>query len=359
MEPTSRRRLSATQHFLFSACVLALAAGSAQAQDSDFADLSLEDMLEIELDAVTIAGIHHTHDAGEWMIGLSYMYMSMDGMHNNDHGIAASRVVDPAGFGFLVTPVNMDMHMQMLHFMYAPTDEITFMAMLPHVSKSMEHLVRNPAVPNFTPRSEGMGDLVMAGLYSAYRTESQRVIAELGVSFPTGSISEKDNNPMSGGTSVILPYPMQLGSGTWDFMPGVTYIGQISGWQWGAHAKGTIRANKNANDYRLGNRYKLTGWGARNFTDWLSGSLRLDWNQWLNIHGSDPALNPAIVPTADPDRQAGRRLDLLFGATVFEPGGYLEGNRLSVEAGLPIYQWLDGPQLATEWMISVAWDWTF
>jgi len=66
-----------------------------------------------------------------------------------------------------------------------------------------------------------------------------------------------------------------------------------------------------------------------------------------------------VVPTADPGRQAGRRLDLLFGVTVYEPGGLLKGNRLSVETGFPVYQWLDGPQLETDWLISVAWDWTF
>ena len=145
---------------------------------------------------MSIAGIHHTHDAGEWMVGVSYMYMNMDGMHNNSGRVSTGKVVDPAGFNYLVTPKRMDMHMAMFHVMYAPTDTITLMGMMPYVRKSMDHVTRS-GIP-FTARSEGAGDLELAALYSAYRTESQRVIVEFGMSFPTGSISEKDNNPMSG-----------------------------------------------------------------------------------------------------------------------------------------------------------------
>ena len=121
----------------------------------------------------------------------------------------------------------------------------------------------------------------------------------------------------------------------------------------------TFRLNKNHNDYRLGNRYTTSVWGARLLTHWLSTSLRLQGSWWGNIHGADPALDPGMVPTADPDLRAGRRLDLLFGANIFAQDGWLAGNRLSVEGGLPIYQWLDGPQLETDWMFRVSWDWTF
>jgi len=342
---------------------LVLIAGPAVAQDEEFADLSLEDMLELELDAVSIAGIHHTHDAGEWMVGFSYMNMAMNGMRNGTNRVSTSDVTDPAQFNFRVSPVKMDMHMLMFHLMYAPSDKITLMGMMPYVRKSMKHVTRMGA--NFTTRAEGAGDLKLAALYSAYRTESQRVITEFGLSLPSGSIVEKDNNPMSMGADVRLPYPMQLGSGTVDFLPGVTYIGQTTSWQWGGHVKGTVRVGKNANGYRLGNRYKLTSWVSRTFTDMLSGSVRLDWNQWFNIQGRDPRQDGAVmgpmapvVPTAFTNLQAGKRLDLLVGVTLYEPAGALRGHLLSLEAGLPIYQYIDGPQLETDWMLSLSWYWT-
>ena len=64
-------------------------------------------------------------------------------------------------------------------------------------------------------------------------------------------------------------------------------------------------------------------------------------------------------PTADPDRRAGGRLDLLFGANLFAPEGELEGLRLALEAGLPVYQRLDGPQLETDALVSLNLEWTF
>jgi hypothetical protein len=156
-----------------------------------------------------------------------------------------------------------------------------------------------------------------------------------------------------------LPYPMQLGSGTYDFKVGSTYIGQLEGWLWGGHVSGIIRTDENKHDYRLGNRYVATAWGARRLVDWASASIRLDWRQWFDITGDDPRLNPAMVPTADPDLQAGRRLDLSLGANVFATDGFFDGLRLTLEGGLPVYQDLDGPQLEMDWMTTVAVEWTF
>lgn len=83
---------------------LVLLTGPAVAQDEEFADLSLEDMLELELDAVSIAGIHHTHDAGEWMVGFSYVNMAMNGMRNGTNRVSTSDVTDPAQFNFRCLP---------------------------------------------------------------------------------------------------------------------------------------------------------------------------------------------------------------------------------------------------------------
>ena len=112
-------------------------------------------------------------------------------------------------------------------------------------------------------------------------------------------------------------------------------------------------------DYQLGNRGELGLWVARNFASSLSTSLRLRGELWGNIHGADDRLNPAMVPTADPDLRAGRRVDVLFGTNIFALSGPLEGNRLAFEFGLPLYQSLDGPQLKTSWYMSLAWNWTF
>jgi hypothetical protein len=67
---------------------------------------------------------------------------------------------------------------------------------------------------------------------------------------------------------------MQLGSGTWDLLPGLTYAGFARDWSWGAQTLATLRLGENRHDYKLGNRLMLTGWVARRWTDW---TLTVGW----------------------------------------------------------------------------------
>lgn len=333
-----------------------LGAAAPARAEMDLTELSLEQLLDQQLDQMAITGIHHTHDQGEWMVGYHFMYMDMDG---NRDGTSGQSVQDVFDDGFAVAPRNMYMEMHMLHAMYGVSDDLTAMVVVPYVRKAMDHVRMDGA--RFTTRSRGLGDIRLAGLYSLYDDDTHQLIALGGVSFPTGSIGETDDLPgMMGmpGSTQRLPYPMQLGSGTFDLIPGATYLGQVVNWGWGAHAQGTVRLDENRYDYRLGNEYEVSSWGARKITRWSSGSLRLRWKQWFDIHGRDDALNPNMVPTADPDRRAGRRLDLLFGANLFAAEGRFEGLRLMVEAGLPVYQRLDGPQLETDSTVSVTLEWT-
>ncbi len=95
------------------------------------------------------------------------------------------------------------------------------------------------------------------------------------MSFPTGSIDKKDDTPM--GSNQQLPYPMQLGSGTFDLLPGITYLGQHNDISWGAQVSGVIRLGENDRDYRLGNRFDATAWGAYDWFNWVSTSSSMDW----------------------------------------------------------------------------------
>jgi hypothetical protein len=152
---------------------------------------------------------------------------------------------------------------------------------------------------------------------------------------------------------------MQLGSGTYDFSPGFTYTNQMGLWSWGGQAKATIRTGKNDNSYRLGNEYGLTAWSVRKVNRYINGSLRIDGKSWGNIEGNDPELNPMMVPTSRTDLRGGKRIDLLLGVDFIAPEGTLKGNRLGIEVGFPIYQDLNGPQLATDYRLSVAYQFVF
>ena len=296
----------------------------------------------------------HTHKQGEVMLSYRYMYMRMDGLRDGTSSLSTADVLDQ----FMVTPTDMDMQMHMFGAMYAVANKLTLTGMIPYIKKSMNHVTRMGG--RFKTESEGFGDFKLTGLYEIKDWgNNNNLILNFGLSFPTGSIDEKDRTPM--GPDQQLPYPMQLGSGTWDLLPGITYNGRVNNISWGGQARGVVRLGENARDYTLGDRLNLTGWTAYNLNHWLSGSFRLDWGFWGNIDGADPELNPAVVPTADPDRQGGNRLDALFGINFVNQIGpkWLQGHRFAAEFGFPLYQDLDGPQLETDWVLWLGWQYAF
>jgi len=316
--------------------------------EEDLTELSLAELLEAELTALGITGIHHTHEQGEVMLGYSFMTMWMEGNRDGDARVG----VDDVLAEFPVAPTDMDMHM--LHLMWAPTARLTLMAMIPYVRLSMDHETRSGR--KFTTRADGLGDVSAKALLSVYRDETHRLVLEADTSFPTGSIDVKDDTPMG---RVRLPYPMQLGSGTYDLLPGLTYLGQAPGWAWGGHAGGVLCLGRNDNDYRQGHRARATTWLARKLTPWMSASLRLLREAWGNHKGADPRLVPGIVPTTDPTRRGGKRMEALLGVNFFTLDGPPPRHRLAIEYGYAFYRWLQGPQLELDGRLSVAWDWVF
>jgi hypothetical protein len=252
--------------------------------------------------------------------------------------------------------------------MWAPTDWLTLMGMVPFLSNTMDHVTRmsvqaDPEAVAFSTGSSGLGDVALTALVTALRPERQRLIVGLGVSLPTGSITAADVTPASAPNEAQLPYPMQLGSGTVDLKPALTYLGQNPDWSWGAQANGVVRLGTNDQDYRLGHRVGGTAWGARRFSGALSASVRLAAETWGTIDGASPAYAGAVagrmVPTVFPDLRGGTRLDALLGLNAEVPSGPLHGLRFATELGRPLFQTLDGPQLETDWVVTVGTQYAF
>lgn len=340
---------------LCAALVLATGYSLAEAQDKpDLTTLSLTELMALDVIAINVLGTH-LHPAGQWMIGYESMFENMDGNRDRTRRLSHSRVLD----AYNTVPTDMTMQTHMVTVMYAPTNALTLMGMLPYIRKSMNHVMRDGT--RLKERTEGIGDAEAHALYTLFSTKGlqHRLLLNGGVSFPTGSIDKKDFGPDRSMGVNRLEYPMQLGSGTYGLMPGLTYLGQTDELAWGTEFIPTVRLGRNQHDYRLGNRYRWSGWGALKLTEWLSLSGRVDAQRWDNIHGRDQTLDPADEPTKDVSAQGGRRVDLLLGLNAYVPQGIFKGQRLAVEAGAPVYQSLNGPQLQTDWLVRVGWLWAF
>ena len=293
---------------------------------------------------------NHTHNKGEFMFSYRYMNMFMKGNRTGTDDVSDQQVLAQ----FPITPTEMTTQMHMFSSMYGFNDTVTFMAMLPYVFKSMDHLTRTGV--RFTTKSAGFGDLRLTTLWRLYAIEApsigaHRTVLNLGVSLPTGSIQAADRTPASPNADVRLPYPMQLGSGTVDLLPGFLYRGNTTDVSWGFRYLANLRIGTNAQGYTRGDTHEVTGWGAYRWANWISTSVRFNYRDWDNFDGADPNLNPAQVPTADPALRGGERLDVLGGVNILFPEWLDVENRLAVEVGVPIYQNLNGPQLESDYVI--------
>ncbi len=294
---------------------------------------------------------NHMHREGEWMVGISHMSMHMDGLRDRTSSITPAQ---NNAKGFPVSPTEMDMDMTMIHSMYAPSDDLTVMLMVPWVENRMNHVTGTGV--RFKTEAEGLGDVTVGGMFRVHEEDNEHVHVQLGLSLPTGGIDKKDVTPASAGKGVILPYPMQLGTGTYDLMPGVTYSAASEHWSWGAQAQLRFHLSRNSNHYARGTSANVTGWVAHALDESASVSLRVAHSIRNDIRGDDPDLSPTIVPTADASRQGGERTDVFLGMNLQGTEGAFTGHRFSFEFGLPVYQRLHGPQLEVDRTLTLGWQ---
>ena len=290
-----------------------------------------------------------TGQARRWMVGYQFMINRLDGMLDGAHHVSEADVLN----SFATTPTDMTMRMHMGMVMYAPTDKLTLMAMLPYIEMSMGELHRDAT--RSTERSKGIGDLELRGLYSLYAAKQlrHRFLVNFGTGVPTGSIEKRDPQGSR------MEYPMQIGAGTFSLLPGLTYLGQALPWGWAAGLYATVPLGRNDVGYRVGTRYAATATIARQLPDWLSVSAGARGELWGNIHGVDPLLDPTDEPTKDPNRQGGKRLSALAGITFHPQKGLLKNQHLHVLGEVPVVQSLDGPQLRGRWSIRLGWQLEF
>jgi len=290
----------------------------------------------------------HTHNEGEFMVSYRNMQMDMGGLQDGTQSVSSQEAFDS---GYMMTPTKMTMNMHMFGLMYAPTNQTTMMVMLSYVEKDMDMLMDMGMMGTMASSmdSEGLGDIKVGALHNIFSEAGQKIHLNLMMSLPTGAIDEENDS------GAVMPYAMQLGSGTFDLLPGITYTAQKESFSYGAQAQATIRLGENDRDYTLGDRYKFQGWVQMPVHQRVSFSLRLAYEDWNSISGEDDELNAMMTPTADADLQGGNLLSAGIGMNVTLP----EGHRVAIEYNKELEQDLDGPQMAQDDTLTLAWQLAF
>ena len=294
----------------------------------------------------------HYHSSGGIMLSYRFMNMDMEGLVNGSNTISND---EAHSAGYMVTPLKMTMEMHMFGLMYAPSNKITLLGMLHIVKNDMNlQMKMMESTTPFSTSSSGFGDLKLGIIYNFLNKTQNSLHGNLTFSFPTGSFSKTDETPMSFPKKTQLPYPMQIGSGTFDTNVGITYLGQKKVYSWGSQVKSTFRFGENANDYALGNTYTLNNWFAIKATNWLSFSARIEGIIVDKIRGINTNLKPMMVTTANTSNSGGKFVNKAFGCNLYAPNGKLKTLRFGLEYSAPFYQKPKGIQLKLKETITVG-----
>lgn len=320
-------------------------------------------------------GFGDMYSMGRWMVSYRYMRMDMDGNRVGTSNVSAEDIATTVPNRFFgrpmqpptlrIVPEDMTGEMHMFGLMYMPSARLNWMFMAPYVEKEMDLVTfRGRAgtarLGEFTTSASGLGDVRAGPLLRLFERDGRHLHLSGMVSFPTGSTDEEDTvlTPLGTTPKVRLPYPMQIGSGTFDLLPGLTYTQRFDNWSFGAQVNANVRLGDNDDDYSFGNEIETRLWASRVWAPWLSTSLQLAFSERGKIDGFDSRI-VGPVQTADPDNYGGERLDLGFGINLLGREGALRGHRLRFEYLLPVHQRLNGPQLELDATVVVRYQYMF
>jgi hypothetical protein len=196
--------------------------------------------------------------------------------------------------------------------------------------------------------SSGITDTRLSALYNFSGIEDRRIIGSLGISLPTGTIKATGTTIL--GDNERLPYDMQLGTGSYSIVPDITYTRKYGLFYWGANAGADVKLNYNSLGYKDGDVYHATAWAGYKFLPFLSGTLRAEDVHADMISGSDPEINIAIYQQNDPTTRTvnygGTWMNVYAGLNFYLMKPALDHFRIMAEYGVPVYQNLNGTQMA-------------
>lgn len=210
------------------------------------------------------------------MVGVRYAYALQQGGMRHGTGSATDQQIVTQGCGpslkCTFTPKEMDMGMVMVDLMYAPTDWLTLMLMPQFMSMDM-HLRRLDGSPdpgggghaahgaNPYHATGGVGDIFMGSLFKLYEAEGHKLHFTLGFTAPTGSVNQRVD-----GNTEFEHYGMQLGTGTWNIWPSLTYNGYAGDFNWGGQVSTNAPLqNHNDSGFAFGTLFQTTAWGGFRF----------------------------------------------------------------------------------------------
>ena len=127
-------------------------------------------------------------------------------------------------------------------------------------------------------------------------------------------------------------------------------------WSWGLSYRARLPLTVNPQGYMWGNYQEVNAWGG--YTWFPASRRRFAPTSTFRAHivGADWWLIGKL-PSADPEYYGGKRIEMNAGADIDGKLFGFPGFSIGVEAGVPVYQNLDGPQISKNWQAGMALRW--
>ena len=351
----------------------------------------------------------YVYQKGDMKVGYKYINKYFSGNNLGSSSISGQEINNHGEFGYSAYGKTMKYETHSLDFAYGITDMITVIANMNFSNKKMSatefEIAEIPAEPsaceseyfatgicgnncqliadpdcdwvcvdsnpnqptpvvpasNWNMSSNGLEDLEILALIQFFENDYGNIHANLGLTLPTGKIDELDKYYESNTNGWLLPYPMQLGSGTVDPIIGLTGKYNSELFMIGAQLKGVFRVTKNEQDYALGDKIQMNIWGVFSLFPWLGITGRFKIEEVGKTSGSSPRMTVDLTPYGGYFDNTGSSNQILaIGASFILPKGNLDGeNIITLEYELPIKQDLNGIQMNMENNMILNWKYEF
>ena len=317
---------------------------------------------------LTGGGIPEPH---EFRFKMSEMIMKMGPLRDGTTDILSTDLVGNPGVDptkFPAVPRSMTQYMTMIGGAYSFTDDFAVMAMTNFTVNEMPMEILPAHGSNFTMTSAGLGDITLLAKSRLHANDNLAPTKQFsvlyGLSLPTGSIERKFTNATPNGVNgILLPFKMQLGSGTVDPIVGLTYQSSRDPYWWGLNTQLEAHVYDNEQGYHRGQEFRYDFYAMKQVHDnwvlqaqlngWYEGSFsREPFNGRVNGEGhtNKVAGNPFLSPVFDPQNYGGHKMAVSLGFQ-YQP---IPLHILELTATLPIHQDLSGPQLRDNWMMQLS-----
>lgn len=303
---------------------------------------------------------------GKLVLAITPMWANLSGQLIGTRGVSSDYIaatvpwwVDPTKKLRLV-PQNIAVAAQTGVISYGLSDRLAVTVTASIAEKRLEALTyKGPsgATPlgRSYPDTFGLSDFTTSAVYRVYQDEVHRIQVNLGFAYPFSFNTARFDLLQPDGTmqNIRAFYGMQPGSGTFDIMPGVVYAGNIGQWSWGLSYRGRLPLAKNPENWKFGDLHEFNGWAGYTLVPGLTTTFRVSGATQGQISGFDREIIGRAVPT-NPAFYGGQRVEIFGGGVISGKFVGLDAASIALEAGLPVYQNLNGPQISKDWQAGFS-----